>query len=107
MTFSILKRHPLVQSISMLMVVVVVLQSVMPVFALAALPTAASVTPVADSVRVVMYNAVTGTTPVNGATVLTGSVAYNNTGALKTALSSGNFMGVEDGQMVFKDSSGI
>jgi hypothetical protein len=59
-----------------------------------------------SDLQITQYNSVTCGSPITGATALTGAAAYNNTGTLGAALSSGNFVGVKDGAMVFKDATG-
>ncbi len=73
--------------------------------ALAAIPT----TPVSptgtNGVKILMYNEFTGGTPLDGPTNLSGTASYNNTGSLKAALDSGNFMGVSDASILFRDAN--
>jgi hypothetical protein len=57
-------------------------------------------------VKVVMYNEFTCGTPIDGTTALTGAAAYNNVGTLEAGLESGNFLGVKDAGLAFKDAAG-
>jgi hypothetical protein len=56
--------------------------------------------------KIVMYNEFTCDSPIDGAATLSGGAAYNNTGSLQSALNSGNFLGVKDMGIAFKDGAG-
>lgn len=68
-----------------------------------AAPPVAPVITTGTNMEILMYNEFTGTTPISGASSTTGTVTYNNIGTIKDILNSGNFLGVEDGEFVFKD----
>jgi peptidoglycan hydrolase-like protein with peptidoglycan-binding domain len=59
-----------------------------------------------SSVEIVYYNEFTGGSPTLGAEALTGAAPYDNVGSLKDALNSGNFLGIADLEVLFKDASG-
>lgn len=55
------------------------------------------------SQKIFTYNEFSGIHTFIGAMNLTGGPTFNNTGTLGTALASGNYIGVEDGELMFSD----